>query len=62
MERKLDENQIYDLLRRCVISFFAHNSEKLNAYGYEIEHFNVSMKFLKNLYYEHFKRKVDVQL
>lgn len=55
----LDNNQNYDLVRRAIISFFAGG--RAMTCGYDIEDFQPCMKFVKDLYYESEKRKVDAQ-
>lgn len=60
-KEELDENQMYKLLRMCVIAYFAKGEEKLMQYGYQITDFQPTMKFLEKLYYESYKRKVDAQ-
>lgn len=59
---RLDDNQKYQLIRRCIISFFAKDPEKLASYGYDVaSDFEPTMLFVKDLYYESLKRKVDAQ-
>lgn len=58
----LDENQKYHLVRRCIISFFAKDLDKLAEFGYDVAtDFEPTMTFVRDLYYESLKRKVDAQ-
>lgn len=59
MVRILDDNQNFDLTRHALISYFA--KDMAFKCGYEIEHFEPCMKFIKNLYYEHCKNREDAQ-
>lgn len=55
------DNDKYYLVRRCIISFFCKNAEILEQYGYSKDDFQPAMSFVKDLYYESLKRKVDSQ-
>lgn len=59
MTEKLDSNQNYILVRRAIVNFFG--SGMYSKLGFESGHFEPAMRFVKNLYYESEKRKVDVQ-
>ena len=54
---RLDDNQNYELIRRCIIAFFAKDPEKLRDFGYEIGDFQPCMKFIKSIYFEYCKNK-----
>lgn len=55
-----DENILYYLLRRSIISFFA-NEERLSREGLDVADFRIVSNFARDLYYEHCKNREDVQ-